>query len=95
LLAYGSNEFPTDQYAIFKAGYLRNLWRLPPFVGDRIYLLLDGEGGIVTRRNMDDAHPVDMAGALIIKTMIGPIAIGGAYGAGGHHKFFYQIGKIF
>jgi NTE family protein len=95
LLAYGSNEFPTDQYAIFKAGYLRNLWRLPPFVGDRVYALLDGEGGLVTRRNMADAHPVDLAGALVIKTMIGPIAVGGAYGAGGHHKFFYQIGKIF
>jgi NTE family protein len=95
LLAYGSNEFPTDQYLLAKAGYLRNLFRLPPFVGDRAYLLVLAEGGTVDRRSLDNAHPVDAAGALVIKTMIGPIAIGGSYGAGGHHKFFYQIGRIF
>jgi NTE family protein len=95
LLAYGSNEFPTDQYLLLKAGYLRNLWRLPPFVGDRIYFLADAEGGVVDRRTRDNAHPVDAAGVLIIKTMIGPVAVGGSFGAGGHHKFFYQIGRIF
>lgn len=95
LLAYGSNEFPTDQYLLVKAGYLRNLFRLPPFVGDRAYFLALAEGGPVGRRSLDNAYPVDAAGALVIKTMIGPIAVGGAYGAGGHHKFFYQIGRIF
>jgi NTE family protein len=95
LIAFGSNEFPTDQYVLLKAGYLRSLWRLPPFVGDRIFALGEVEGGFVDRRLQDTAHPVDVTGALVIKTMLGPISFGGAYGSGGHHKIFYQIGKIF
>jgi NTE family protein len=95
LRAYGSNEFPTDQYLLFKAGYQRNLWRLPPFVGDRMYALALAEGGFVSRRREDNAHPADFAGLLVIKTLLGPISVGGSYGAGGHHKFFYTIGKIF
>jgi NTE family protein len=95
LIAFGSNEFPTDQYVLLKAGYLHNLWRLPPFVGDRIYALGEVEGGFVDRRLQDTAHPADVVGALVIKTMLGPISFGGAYGTGGHHKIFYQIGKIF
>jgi NTE family protein len=95
LLAYGNNELLTDQYLLFKAGYLRELWHLPPLVGDRIFVFGLAEAGEVDRPQLDNLHPADFAGALIIKTSLGPVMIGGTYGTGGHHKFFYQIGKIF
>jgi hypothetical protein len=32
---------------------------------------------------------------LVIQTLFGPAYIGGSYGDSGHHKFFFQLGRIF
>jgi NTE family protein len=93
LLAYGSNEILTNQYMLFKAGYIRNLGSLP--FGSRIYAAGLGEFARTEFPNSPAHYPTDAAGLLIIKTIIGPIMIGGAYGASGHQKFFYQVGRIF
>jgi hypothetical protein len=37
----------------------------------------------------------DVAGALIVNTIFGPVEIGGAVGDYGHAKFFFQVGRIF
>jgi NTE family protein len=34
--AYGQNELNGDQYYLFRAGYLHDLFTLPPFVGKKI-----------------------------------------------------------
>jgi NTE family protein len=95
LLAYGSNEFLANQYLIFKAGYIQKLARLSPLFANRMSLYGFAEGAKVDYLRKDSAYPGDLGGALIIKTLLGPVQVGGAIGAGGHHKFFYQIGKIF
>ncbi len=93
LFAYGSNELLPSQYMLFKAGYIRNLGSLP--IGSRIYAAGLGEFAKTDFPNAPSQYPTDAAGVLIVKTVLGPIMVGGAYGASGHAKFFYQVGRIF
>jgi NTE family protein len=95
LLAYGENEILTDQFMLYRAGYIRNLWNLPPIVGDKIYAFGAGEFAKADYPNAASHYPADAVGALVIKTIMGPIMIGGSYGTSGHLKFFYQVGRIF
>jgi NTE family protein len=39
--------------------------------------------------------PGDVAGALIVSTLFGPVEAGGAVGDYGRSKFFFQVGRIF
>jgi NTE family protein len=95
-LAYGKNGFLTNQYFLFKAGYLRKLFSLPPIVGDKIYLAVSYEAGkIYDVPRGTSSLPTDGSVAIVMKTIFGPFTIGGAYGATGHAKFFYQLGRVF
>lgn len=95
LVAYGSNQFLTDQYYLFKAGYLRKLWRLPPLLGDKVYALGTYEIAKVFNVGKQSTIPTDFVGALVVNTIFGPVTVGAAYGATGHQKFFYRIGRVF
>jgi hypothetical protein len=39
------NELRGSQYLLFGGGYLRDLWRLPPFVGKKVYAFAELEVG--------------------------------------------------
>jgi NTE family protein len=95
LLAYGTNEFLTNQYFLFKAGYIRRLWRLPPLLGDKIYALGTYEIAKVYDLKTVSSLPTDVAGALVVNTIFGPVVVGAAVGATGHAKFFYRVGRVF
>jgi len=96
LAAYGRNEFLTNQYFLFKVGYIHRLWSLPPLLGDRIYAIGTYEAGKVYDLQPNTSSvPTDVSGALVINSIFGPVVVGAAYGATGHYKFFYRIGRIF
>jgi NTE family protein len=95
LVAYGSNEFLTEQYFLFKAGYIRKLWNLPPLLGDKIYAIGTYEIGKAYDLPTVSSLPMDVAGAIVVNTIFGPVVVGGAYGATGHQKFFYRLGRVF
>jgi NTE family protein len=95
-LAYGKHEFITNQYFLFKAGYLRRLFTLPPIVGDKIYASASYEAGkIYNVQPGTSSLPTDGSIAIVMNTIFGPFQIGGSYGATGHAKFFYQLGRVF
>jgi NTE family protein len=94
--AYGRNEFLTNQYYLFRAGYLHPLWPLPPLVGDRMYAVVGAEGGKLWDLPPGTSTlPGDFTAAIVMNTLFGPVEIGGAFGATGHYKFFYQVGRVF
>jgi NTE family protein len=95
LVAYGTNEFLTNQYFLFKAGYLHQLLELPPILGDKLYAIGGYEVGKVYGLSNVSSLPSDAFGGLIVNTIFGPVLIGGAYGATGHHKFFFRLGRVF
>jgi NTE family protein len=96
LVAYGKNEFLTNQYYLFKGGYIQPLWEMPPLIGKRIYAVAAVEGGkVFDLPPSQSTVPGDISLSLIMNTIFGPVSIGGAAGATGHYKFFYQVGRVF
>jgi len=95
-VAYGKNEFLVNQYFLFKTGYLHPLWSMPPLIGKRIYAVAVAEGGkLYDLHPRQSTVPGDVSVSLIMNTIFGPVQIGGAAGATGHYKFFYQVGRVF
>ncbi|HEY3627166.1 MAG TPA: patatin-like phospholipase family protein [Terracidiphilus sp.] len=96
LVAYGKNEFLSNQYFLFKGGYIHPLWEMPPIIGKKIYAVAAVEGGkLYDLRPGQSTIPGDISVSLVMNTLFGPIQIGGAAGATGHYKFFYQLGRVF
>jgi NTE family protein len=101
LAAYGTNELLTNQYYYFQGGYLRELFSLPPLLGDKVYFI--GAYEIAKPFNLpasDDlilsSHlPMDAVGGVVVTTIFGPIEVGGSVGDTDHHRFFFKIGRIF
>ena len=95
-VAYGKNEFLNNQYFLFKTGYIHPLWELPPLVGKTIYAIAAAEGGkLYDLPPSESSVPGDVSLSLVMNTLFGPVQIGGAAGATGHYKFFWQVGRVF
>jgi len=100
LVAYGINELLMDKYFLFQLGYIRQLAKLPPLLGSGIYFLGVYEAAQVygpphTMVNKVSGFPTDAATGLVVNTIFGPVEAAYAYGDTGHHKFFFQIGRLF
>jgi NTE family protein len=101
LRAYGTNELLTNQYYYFQGGYLRELFPLPPFFGDKVYIV--GAYEIAKPFALPSSYnlalssrlPTDAYGGFIANTLIGPILFGGSVGDTDHHRFFFQVGRVF
>jgi NTE family protein len=100
MLAYGQNELLVDKYFMGQGGYQYRFAKLPPLIGDGIYGIGLIEGGKVYGNlppglgNLPNL-PGDIAAAVVVKSLFGPVEFGYAYGTTGHHKFFFRIGRLF
>jgi NTE family protein len=96
LAAYGQNQFLTDQYYYFEAGYIRQLFKLPPLFGDNLSFVGYYEVAKPFYRNnpADPTLPMDGVAALVLKTILGPIEVAGAFGST-QSKVFFQISRVF
>jgi NTE family protein len=97
-LAYGTNELLANQYFMGQLGYIRKLKDLPPLLGSTIDFLTMVEAGKTYQLPFGPKPPSvpgDVVGAIVLKTLFGPVEIGGAVGNYGHAKFFFQVGRIF
>ena len=96
LSAYGLNELLGDQYFVGRAGYLRKIFTLPPFVGKRVYLIGYGELGKMYGDPFGAPRlSGDGAAGLLAETAFGPVFVGGSVGDTGHQKWFFQLGRVF
>ena len=69
---------------------------MPPLIGKQIYAVAAAEGGkLYNLRPGESTLPADFSVSLIMNTIFGPVQVGGAAGATGHYKFFYQLGRVF
>jgi NTE family protein len=39
--------------------------------------------------------PTDGVAGIVAETALGPIFVGGSVGDTGHHKWFFQLGRVF
>lgn len=99
LVAWSTNELLTNQYFLGQLGYIRELIKLPPFLGSSVNALGVFEIGktyklpnaVVNPPNL----PLDVAGGLLVNTIFGPVLVAGAVGDYGHARFYFQIGRVF
>ena len=97
-VAFGTNELLAEQYFLFQTGYIRTLKTLPPLLGttiDALGMFEIGKTYPLPFGPKPPNLPGDVAGALIVNTLFGPLEVGGAVGDYGHAKFFFQVGRIF
>lgn len=97
LAAYGVNELLSNQYFLGQAGYIRRLKELSPLLGNNVYLVADYEiGKAYSPVNQADSRlPNDFNAAVLVQSFIGPVVLGGSVGDRGHHKFYFQLGRLF
>jgi hypothetical protein len=62
LSAYGLNELFGSQYCTFRAGYLHDIFTLPPFVGKKVYAIGIYEFGKMYGVPNESKFPNDIAG---------------------------------
>jgi NTE family protein len=93
--AYGVNELFGSQYYLFRCGYLHELAVLPPFVGKRVYVIGSYEAGKMYGAANASKFPNDFAAGILAETSLGPFFVGGSVGDSGHHKWFFQLGRVF
>lgn len=94
MMAYGTNQFQTNQYVYAHAGYLHELARLPLFAGRRIFGVFSAE---LLKPYGNQTSRVAASGALgvLAETVIGPVFLGGAYGESGSRRIFFKVGRFF
>jgi NTE family protein len=95
LAAYGVNQFLTNQYFYFRAGYLHRLGEMPAFLGSGLYF--DGHFEVGKPYGLPNAPSLPMDGVIgvVMETILGPILIGGSIGESGNQKWFFQLGRVF
>jgi NTE family protein len=98
LLAWGSNELLTNQYFLGQLGYIRELFKLPPFLGNSLNVIGMYEAGKTYQLPLGPKppnFPMDVAVGFVVNTIFGPVEIGGAIGDYGRSRFFFKIGRLF
>jgi NTE family protein len=95
LSAYGTNELFGQQYYLFRAGYIRELLTLPPFVGKKVYIVSSYEIAKMYGFSSETKFPTDVEAGVVAETALGPLFIGGSVGDSGHQKWFFQLGRVF
>jgi NTE family protein len=101
MAAYGTNELLTNQYYYFRVGYLRELFPLPPLLGDKLYFITDFEISkpfqVLATEDLplSSRLPRDGAAGFVANTIFGPVLIAGSVGDADHHRFYFRIGRLF
>jgi NTE family protein len=98
LVAWSANELLTNQYFLGQLGYIRELVKLPPFLGTSVDLLGVYELGKTYQLPNGPRPPnlpMDGSAGFIVNTIFGPVEVAGAIGDYGHARFFFRIGRTF
>jgi NTE family protein len=93
--AYLNDELRGAHYALAGAGYMRQLPRLPSWVGGLAYFAVWVEGGSAFQSRSTVTWRQDVAAGLIIDSLIGPVFVGASVGPGGHSRVYFSLGPFF
>ncbi len=92
---FGRDELRGDDYLFGEVGYMRRLYRLPPFLGGSIFAGGWFDMGSTFNRWRDASLNVSGTSGLLMETRFGPLFVGGAWGEGGRGKFYFSLGRLF
>ena len=93
--AYSVGEIRGDHYLIATAGLLRELARMPDFLGGPIFAGGWIENGDAFDDWNDATLRTHMSGGLILDTLIGPVILAGSAGFEGRWRTYVGVGRLF
>ncbi len=93
--AYGVNELLVKQYAIATAGGLYEFKNDGNFFGSKIFLAGFAQAGRYAGIDNDAKWPANLTGAIVVKTFVGPLFLGGSVGDRGRHRWYFGVGRFF
>lgn len=93
--AYATGELRGDQYYILTGGYLRQLGRLPDFLGGAIYAGAWLENGDAFDDWRSASLRTNASGGVILDTLVGPVIVAGSAGFDGRWRTYIGVGRIF
>jgi NTE family protein len=93
--AYGINEILARNYALGTFGILHEVKSQPSLLGSKLFVTGFVQGARTYDIFRDLRYPVNATGSVILRTLFGPIFIGGSVGDRGHRKWFFGVGRLF
>jgi NTE family protein len=97
--AYLPQEFLGNHYAYSSLGFRREIYRLPPIVGGKVYWGAWYEAGTAFGTVARDPGPVVVRGTfnlgVIADTFVGPITLAGSVSPTGQSRVNFSIGRLF
>lgn len=93
--AYGVNELLAKQYAIATVGGLYEFKSDGNFFGSKIFLAGFAQGGRFAGIDNDVKWPASVSGAVVVKTFVGPLFVGGSVGDRGRNRWYFGVGRFF
>ena len=93
--AYSAGELAGDHYLIATAGYLRELTRLPEFLGGPMYAGAWLEAGDAFDDRQKLSWRTNATTGFIMDTFAGPLLLAASYGSGTRWRAYVSIGRMF
>lgn len=93
--AYEQDEFRGSRYLLLDAGGLREVARIMPVFGGKVYAGGWVECGSVFEHWDDAETHLCATTGILTDTVLGPLFAGGSWGESGRGKVYFQIGRLF
>jgi NTE family protein len=93
--AYGINEILARNYAIGTVGVLHEIKSQPSLLGSKVFVTGFVQGARTYDLFRDLRYPVNATGAVVLRTLVGPVFLGGSLGDRGNRKWFFGVGRLF
>ncbi len=93
--AYNFGEVLGDHYVLGTVGYLRELGRMPDFLGGSIFAGAWLENGDAFDDWGDATLRTHASGGVIMDTLIGPVILAGSAGFDGRWRTYIGVGRLF
>lgn len=93
--AYGSNELQAKNYLLATFGVLHEVKNDPSLFGSKLYLSAFAQAARTDSFTSQLRYPASVSGAVILKTLLGPIFLGGSLGDAGQRRWYFGMGRFF
>jgi NTE family protein len=93
--AFAIGERRGDHFLVGTVGYLRQIGRLPDFLGGPVFLGGWLENGSAFDSDTDADFNSQFGAGLVLDTLIGPVMVGAGVGFDGGWRTFLGVGRIF
>ncbi len=93
--AYDTGEIRGANYYIATGGYLRQIGRLPDFMGGPVYVGTWLENGDAFNQWSNASWRTNGGAGVVLDTLVGPVVVAGTWGFDGRWRTYIGVGRLF